>query len=133
MERLQQYFKIGAGVAIALAVQFSSSWLGEIVGASPWLTSVVTLTIFLLIVGAWSYRDIDEIRKKGLLLMLIGLFILSMAGFVNEYIEHFFSPTMLHSILAFLPTILFFVYHAWSEKRAFNASSVNNRHDGEVN
>lgn len=116
MERLQQYLKGGAAVAIALVVQFGSSWLGGKVGASPWLTSVVALTILVLMAGTWVYRNIDEMRKKAMLLLFIGLVTLSMAGLINEYVEHFFSPAMLHSILAFLPAILFLVYRAWSER-----------------
>lgn len=117
---------LGNVVAIAAALTsvglfFGFQWLGRELGASPWLTGLVTLTVVMLVLGGSNYRKVDEMRQKALLLLFVSLIGLTIASVVNEYVLHFFSPSRGYALLAFLPAISFVAYRAWMERRVPNA------------
>ena len=86
--------------------------LVERFGVSYWLSGVVILTVFVLGVLFVTYRTLDPVRKKSSALMALGLVALTVASLLNEYVSHFFTPSGIYLLAAFLPAIAFAAYHS---------------------
>jgi len=85
-------------------------------GISVWLGGVLALTTFFSFVLVIHFRALDPFRKRASVLMVGGLLCLSAAGLVNELVVPFFTPSRLHLVLAFLPSLLYVGYHAYKDR-----------------
>lgn len=129
MDHLKQLIKSIGGGGIALALLFLAFALGKEAGASSWLTGVVTVSLVFVAISAYTYRKHDSNGRKYVLLIAVGVFILSIAGIVNEYVRRFFTPSFLHFLLALSPGFLFAAYRAFLEKMAPNEFTENEYQD----
>ena len=116
-------------VAVLFIVTFVY-WLGAQFGISRWLTGVVSLTLLFLCVILFSFRQFDQVRKRGSLLMAAAFTALTAASLVNEYVNHFFTPSYFYLFLAIAPLFIFSAYHAYLEWRELNSTSTTSVPEG---
>ena len=128
MEQVKELFKTAARLSVSIAVIFAYLWLSREVGVSQWLAAVVGVFTVVVLIGGFNYRHLEEKHRKALLLLFIGLLVLSVVSIVNEYVKHFFFPSRLYFIVAFIPSVLFLGYRAVLAQKTPNAH--NEHHNG---
>lgn len=110
--KLKEHLITAAIAVFGLVVLYLAMRASEF-GISGWLGGVLGLTTFMCFVLVLTFRSLDPFRKRACLLLALSLLLLSGIGYINEFWALFFTPTRLHLLLAFLPSVAFVGYHAW--------------------
>ena len=94
------------------------------VGINHWLSGVVMVTVCQAGATLAAFRRLDPTPKKGAVLLVLGLILLSAASLVNEYVTSFFTPSGAYIWLALLPSIIFAARHEFRKLAVANPDSV---------
>ena len=100
-------------LALAMAGIGATYKLGDALGVTRWLTSILGLTIFWLCVMLVTYRELVPLQKKGGALLAVGFAGLSIASLINEYAVQFFRPSGIYLVAAVMPSFAVAVYHEY--------------------